>query len=274
VLSLQRETACASSVSASGFRASGSRLRHSEPGIRGFRPELAAGSEGDSRARNFGHHLRRDPFFGGLSLLLKPAAKLAALVLTINFIVWLLLLRVPNVVAGWSHAGAWLGFGETLLVVTGAWAILVSLNDESDGRGLMGVVGGSAGLRLARLLFGIAVPMIGLSHFVYLEATVNLVPAYLPHREFFAWLTARDISPPASPVLFGVLPRLAAMLEGIMMGLFALMVWAPKLVAHPTSRFLWDSLSDLGGDGGGGASDRRDLQRPGLAVTPAKTAEA
>src|SRR3954468_5916645 len=70
-------------------------------------------------------------FFGGLSLLFKPAARLAALVLTINFLFWLLLLRVPNVVAGWSHEGAWLGFGETLLVVTGAWAILVSQQDQS-----------------------------------------------------------------------------------------------------------------------------------------------
>src|SRR5438477_9889401 len=56
-------------------------------------------------------------FFGGLSLLFKPAAKLAALALTINFFVWLLLLRLPKAVAGWSHEGAWLGFGETLLVV-------------------------------------------------------------------------------------------------------------------------------------------------------------
>src|SRR5437868_4660085 len=57
-------------------------------------------------------------FFGGLGLLFKPAARLAALVLTINFFVWLLLLRLPKVVVGWSHAGIWLGFGETALVVT------------------------------------------------------------------------------------------------------------------------------------------------------------
>jgi len=181
-------------------------------------------------------------FFGGLSLLLKPAAKLAALVLTINFIVWLLLLRVPNVVAGWSHEGVWLGFGETLLVVTGAWAILVLLQGEGDGRGLTGLPAGPTGLRLARLLFGLALPMIGLSHFVYLEATVSLIPAYLPNREFFAWLTGAGHIAAGFAVLFGVLPRLAAVLEGIMMGLFALMVWAPKVAAHPTSRFLWTAF--------------------------------
>lgn len=181
-------------------------------------------------------------FFGGLGLLPKPAARFAGLVLTVNFIVWLLLLRLPRVVAGWSHEGVWLGFGETLLVVTGAWAIRVSLQDESGGRGLMELVAGPTGLRLARLLFGVAVPMIGLSHFVYLKETVDLVPAYLPNREFFAWLTGAGHIAAGFAVLFGVLPRLAAVLEGIMMALFALMVWAPKVAAYPTSRFLWTAF--------------------------------
>lgn len=179
-------------------------------------------------------------FFGALGLLLKPTARIAALVLTINFTLWLLLLRIPEVAAGWSHAGAWLGFGETLLVVTGAWAIL--LQDENDERGLKGFLAGPTGLRLARLLFGIAVPLIGLSHFVYLKETVDLVPAYLPNREFFAWLTGAGHIAAGFAVLFGVLPRLAAVLEGIMMGLFALMVWAPKVIAHPGSRFLWTAF--------------------------------
>jgi len=181
-------------------------------------------------------------FFGGLGLLFKPVARLAAGMLTINFIGWLLLLRLPGVVAGWSHEGAWLGFGETLLVVVGAWAILVSLQDEGDSRGFTGLLGGPTGLRWARLLFGIALPMIGLSHFVYLEATVSLVPAYLPHREFFAWLTGAGHIAAGFAVLFGVLPRLASILEGIMMALFAAMVWAPKVAAHPGSRFLWTAL--------------------------------
>src|SRR6185312_4035155 len=181
-------------------------------------------------------------FFGGLGLLFKPVARLAALVLTINFFVWLLLLRLPNLVAGWSHEGVWLGFGETLLVVTGAWAILVALQDERDGHGLMGFLAGSTGLRLARLLYGIALPMIGLSHFVYLEATVSLIPSYLPHREFFAWLTGAGHIAAGFAVLFGVLPRLASILEGIMMALLAAMVWAPKVAAHPGSRFLWTAF--------------------------------
>src|SRR5437868_14898300 len=50
---------------------------------------------------------------GGLAILVRPTARLASLVLTVNFLAWLVLLQLPRVVTGWSHAGAWLGFGET-----------------------------------------------------------------------------------------------------------------------------------------------------------------
>jgi uncharacterized membrane protein len=168
---------------------------------------------------------------GGLASLIRMSAKPAALVLTANFFLWLILLQGPKVVMGWSHAGAWLGFGETSLFVTGAWALWALLQED-----------GANHLRFARLLFGVATPLVGLSHFVYLKETVDLVPAYLPHREVFAWITGAGHIAAGFAVLFGLLPRLAARLEGIMMGLFALMVWAPKVIAHPDSRFLWTAF--------------------------------
>ena len=170
-------------------------------------------------------------FFGGLGLLFKPIARLAAMVLTVNFFFWLIVLQGPRVFAGWSHAGAWLGFGETSMLVIGAWAILASLQEN-----------GANSAHFARLLFGIGAPLIGLSHFVYLKETVDLVPAYLPQREFFAWFTGAAHIAAGFAVLLSVLPRRAASLEGLMMALFGLMVWAPKVAAHPDSRFLWTAL--------------------------------
>ncbi|HET7085920.1 MAG TPA: DoxX family membrane protein [Rhizomicrobium sp.] len=173
---------------------------------------------------------------GGLGLIVKASAKLAAWVLTFDFLLWLVLLQLPKLATGWSHAVSWLGFGETSLFVTGAWALLASLKDDGTQDSA------TAKLRLARLLFGIATPLIGLSHFVYLKQTVDLVPAYLPHREVFAWFTGAGHIAAGLAVLLGLLPRLAARLEGIMMSLFALMVWAPQVAAHPDSRFLWTAF--------------------------------
>lgn len=167
---------------------------------------------------------------GGLAILLRPTARLASLVLTVNFFTWLVLLQIPRVVAGWSHAGSWLGFGETSVLVAGAWAILAALQDAKRG------------MRLARLLFGVALPLIGLSHFVYLKETVALIPAYIPDPAAFAYFTGAAHIAAGFAVLFPLLPRLAATLEAAMMGFFALLVWAPRVAVHPTSRFEWTAL--------------------------------
>lgn len=168
--------------------------------------------------------------FGGLLLLVKPTARLAALVLTINFLAWLVLLQLPRVAAGWSHAGSWLGFGETSVLVAGAAAILASLQDVKSG------------LRPARFLLGVALPLIGLSHFVYLKETIALVPIYVPNPAGFAWFTGAAHIAAGFAILFSVLPRLGASLEAAMMGFFALLVWAPRVAVHPTSRFEWTAL--------------------------------
>jgi uncharacterized membrane protein len=171
--------------------------------------------------------------FCGFASLVRPAATLAAWALTINFFAWLILLQLPRVAAGWSHAGSWLGFGETSVLAAGAWAILESLRDAKDA---------TTGLRLARLLIGIALPLIGLSHFVYLKETVAMVPAYLPIPPAFAWFTGAAHIAAGFAILFSLLPRLAATLEAVMMGLFAVMVWAPRVAVHPTGRFEWTAF--------------------------------
>src|SRR5256885_8920955 len=93
--------------------------------------------------------------FGGLAVLVRRIAYSAALLLTGNFFAWLILLPIPRLVMGASHVVSWLGFGETSVLVTGAWAILASL-EKDPARGVRSA-------RLAKILFGIALPLIGRS---------------------------------------------------------------------------------------------------------------
>jgi uncharacterized membrane protein len=174
--------------------------------------------------------------FGGLALLVRPSAGPAALVLTINFTAWLVLLQIPRVAAGWSHAASWLGFGETAVLVSGAWAMVAALKSEKE------PARGARDARLARALFGIATPLIGLSHFVYLKETAALVPAYLPLPAGFAYFTGAAHIAAGFAVLFSRFARLGATLEAVMMGLFALMVWAPRVAVNSAGRFEWTAL--------------------------------
>ena len=97
-------------------------------------------------------------------------------------------------------------------------------------------------MRIARILFGVWLVPIGLSHIVYVQATVDLVPAWLPFRTGWAYLTGAGQIACGLGVLFSVFPRVAAWAEAAMISLFTLLIWAPAIVAAPKARLPWTAF--------------------------------
>jgi uncharacterized membrane protein len=95
---------------------------------------------------------------------------------------------------------------------------------------------GEKGIRMARILFAVALIPIGLSHIVYVKITAGLVPAWLPFRAGWAYLTAAGQIACGLGVLFSVYARAATMIEVGMLAIFALLVWGPPIAA-PSPRF-------------------------------------
>ena len=174
---------------------------------------------------------------GGIALLIPRTARLSALVLTGVLLLFELLLRLPHVVAQPLVEGNWYGLGETLTFVAGSWTIF-SLLPPRDGE--MPATLGSA--RAGQILFGVALLPIGLSHFFYLDLTAPLIPSWLPFHVPLAYLTGAAHIAAGAGLLFGVLPRLAAALEAVMVSLFTLLVWVPTVAATPKSPSDWTEL--------------------------------
>jgi uncharacterized membrane protein len=112
---------------------------------------------------------------GGLGLFFRRTAASSASLLTANVLVWLLLLRVPRVLANPTNVGMWLGFGETMTLATAGWILVVGLPRDGDNF-VSRLVSGGDGVRVARFLFATALIPIGLSHLVYVQATTALFP--------------------------------------------------------------------------------------------------
>ena len=178
---------------------------------------------------------------GGLGLLVKRTAALAALVVTAYLLTWVLLLQAPRAAAAPLNVGAWLGFSENLVLMTGGWILFASLAGPED-RPRLAAVTGPRGLRVARILFGLACLVLGLSHFVYTDATAGMVPAWLPCRLGLAYLTGTGHLVAGAAMLLAILPRLAATLEAIMISVFVLLLHAPAVAAEPGSRLQWTML--------------------------------
>jgi len=166
----------------------------------------------------------------GVGLLLRPVAKSAAAVLFAYMALWAVLLKLPAVVAVPLMEATWLGFGEIAVILAGAWVVYAWL---ADARAFLA---GAKGIRNARVLFAVALPMIGLSHFFYSPQTVELVPGWLPSPLSWAYLTGAGSIAACLGVLFGIFPRLAATLEAAMLAVITVLVWGPKLFAMPVDR--------------------------------------
>jgi uncharacterized membrane protein len=79
----------------------------------------------------------------------------------------------------------------------------------------------------------------GLSHFFYTRETVALVPAWLPLRKGWAYLTGAGHLAAGLGVLLSIHPRLAATMEAAMLAIFTALVWIPAIVARSPTRFAW-----------------------------------
>lgn len=168
----------------------------------------------------------------GVGLLVKRTVAVASTVLLVLLFLWLLLLRLPTVVAEPLVEVSWLGFGENAVITAGGWVVF-ALNAPGWATRRLEFAVGRPGLRGARVLMALGLPMIGLSHFVYADATAGFVPDWLPWPYFWGYLTGAGDIAAGLAMLFGVWPRPAAVLVSAMLGIITLLVWLPGVVTAP-----------------------------------------
>jgi uncharacterized membrane protein len=164
----------------------------------------------------------------GAGLFWRPAAGTAARVLFAYLLLWMLLFKLPYIVQGPRVEGNYQSCGETAVLVAGAWVLYAWLAGAWDRRQLAFATG-ARGVRLAQILYALALVAFGLSHFAYLELTAPLVPAWLPWHVAWAYFTGGAYLLVAAAILSGICARLAAVLSALQMGLLTLLVWVPLM---------------------------------------------
>lgn len=175
---------------------------------------------------------------GGIGLLIPRTASQATKLLFPYLALWVILLKVPKVMMAPLVEGNWLGLGEIAVLFAGGWTLFARL-----GGGTPGFASGDRGVRAARVLFGVALLPIGLSHIVYAEQTASFVPAWLPARTAWAYFTGAAHIAAGLGVIFSVRARLAATLEAWMLGAFTALVWIPVVVAAPRDQLSWTAIT-------------------------------
>jgi uncharacterized membrane protein len=178
---------------------------------------------------------------GAAALMTRRWGRDAALLLAVYLVLWILLLRLPQLLAHPLSIATWLGVSENIALLAGArilYGWLASTGPEASS----GFATSPAAISGARLAFGGACVVFGLSHFAYLSFTAGMIPAWLPARPALAAITGAAHIAAGVALLLGVVPQLAARLEAVMLSFIVLLVHVPAVVAKPHDRVQWTAL--------------------------------
>lgn len=174
----------------------------------------------------------------GIGLLFRRTTLIAARALFALLLLWWLAFRLPEVFRAPARQDPWFGAAETAVMVATAWVLYACFAADWDRRRFKFATGGQ-GLRLARMVYALALIPFGVAHFTYLKETVDLVPSWLPAHTFWACFFGCTFLVAGVAILINVFERLAVALSALQMGLFTVLVWIPIVAAGSKSPFQW-----------------------------------
>lgn len=130
-----------------------------------------------------------------------------------------------------------LGIAEHLAIVVGAATVYARLAPDKARAWRFNPT-------VARIAYGCCSVIFGLAHFVGLEGTMKMIPAWLPgDAMFWAIFTGVGHLAAAVALIFDRLAVLATRLASFMYLCFAAIAWLPGAVTHPNQWLRWAGLA-------------------------------
>jgi uncharacterized membrane protein YphA (DoxX/SURF4 family) len=169
---------------------------------------------------------------GGIGVVYPRTARLASVVLCVVYLCFSLAC-VPDIVAA---ANIYDKYGGSFFLFLSLFCGAIALYAATQTDAAKAVPCG----RVARLGLGVCAISFTLGQALLLRDTANLVPKWIPPNQmFWAILTTIAFALAALAILINRQAKLATRLMTFMLGLFAVLVWLPHLVAHPQTHFNW-----------------------------------
>lgn len=185
--------------------------------------------------RMIGGSLMAAQIVGGIGIQSTRTARLASIILAVVYLLFSLAC-VPGILSAPGAYASYPNFFEQLSLLCGAIALFAEIESSAGRAALFG--------RSARLGLGMCTISFMLTQIVYFRATEDFVPKWIPPNPmFWAILTTIAFGLAALAILFNVRARLALRLMTLMVVLFGVLVWIPRLRAHPEAHVNWSEFS-------------------------------
>ena len=169
---------------------------------------------------------------GGIGMQYPRTARLASAVLCVVYLCFSLAC-IPDIIAA---SNIYERYGGSLFVFFSFLCGAIALYAATEANAARAVVFG----RLARLGLGVSTISFTLGQILLLRETAQLVPKWIPPNQmFWAILTTVAFGLAAIAILMNRQARLAMRLMTLMLALFGVVVWVPRLISHPEAHFNW-----------------------------------
>jgi hypothetical protein len=172
---------------------------------------------------------------GGIALMYPRTARLASIVLGVVYALFSLAC-IPGIFAAPKVYGQYDSFFEQFCLLCGAIAVYAATEAHAATAAALG--------RVARIGLGLCAISFTLAQLIYLKFTAELVPTWIPPNQmFWAVLTTIAFALAAVAILINRQAQLATRLMTLMIALFGVLVWIPRLIAHPEAHLSWSEFA-------------------------------
>jgi uncharacterized membrane protein len=185
-----------------------------------------------------------------LSIILEKHAWLAATLLGCMFLLFVVLMHIPNIVATHGARLFWAIGLRDIVFSGGAFALAGRQSKRTPSDGAPGLV------TLWRFFVGIPAIVFGVEHFLHPTFAPGvpmekITPTWIPGRLFWAYLTGAALIACGACIVVNKKARLAAISLGIVILLLVVFVYVPIMVADPSDigsglNFFADTLAFSG----------------------------
>jgi uncharacterized membrane protein len=167
----------------------------------------------------------------GVLVLTKKYATYGASLAALLYLLALLLIHVPKVLADPNNPSEWAAVFEVICIMGGTLILLGNIS--KDGTNL---------IKTGTYLFAIGLLVFGVQHYMYAQFVANLIPTWIPAHLFCDYLVMVAFFASAISFIIGRLTRLAGSLLGLMFLIWVLILHLPRVTANVHTEPEWTSL--------------------------------
>ena len=178
----------------------------------------------------------------GAAIIAGKKIRWAGLIVAAMVFLWALLRHIPEVAANPSSGAALTAAGKALTLFGGALAVAGSASNSDRSKHSSGIGSKQNFTFIGRFCLGVFLILCGIEHFIFAEFVAPLVPSWIPGHMFWTYFSGVALVAGGAGLLLSKTARMAAILSGLMIFCWFVVLHIPRAIAAGQNRNEWTAV--------------------------------